>query len=123
MKNSPCLKMFYLSCSGPMVRTLAFSVTFNNISVISWLSVLLVEETEYPKKTTDLPQITDTRIGSVLTKMLDYMHQKYSRKSSSYPVMCEEIEDTKGVIRIRKSKKDKQHNGQKKKDKRTNNDL
>jgi hypothetical protein len=37
--------------------------------------------------------------------------------------MCEEIEDTKGVIRIRKSKKDKQHNGQKKKDKRTNNDL
>ena len=37
--------------------------------------------------------------------------------------MYEEIEDTKGVIRIRKSKKDTQHNGQKKKDKRTNNDL
>jgi hypothetical protein len=37
----------------------------------------------------------------------------------------EEFEDTKGVIKIRKSKKDKQHNGygQKKKDKRTNNDL
>jgi hypothetical protein len=37
----------------------------------------------------------------------------------------EELEDTKGVIKIRKSKKDKQHNGygQKKKDKRTNNDL
>jgi len=30
---------------------------------------------------------------------------------------------TKEVIRIRKSKKDRQHNGQKKKDKRTNNDL
>jgi hypothetical protein len=28
-----------------------------------------------------------------------------------------------GVIRIRKSKKDRQHNSQKKKDKRTNNDL
>ena len=27
------------------------------------------------------------------------------------------------VIRIRKSRKDRQHNGQKKKDKRTNNDL
>ena len=27
--------------------------------VISWWSVLLVEETEYPKKTTDLPQVTD----------------------------------------------------------------
>ena len=34
----------------------------------------------------------------------------------------EEFEDTKGVIRIRKSQ-DKQHNGQKKIDKRTNNDL
>ena len=35
----------------------------------------------------------------------------------------EEFEDTKGVIRIRKSKKDRKHNAQKKKDKRTNNDL
>ena len=33
-----------------------------------------------------------------------------------YP-MLEEFEDTKGVIRIRKSKKFRQHNGQKKKDK------
>ena len=37
--------------------------------------------------------------------------------------MKEEFEDTKGVIRIRKSKKDRQKNGQKKKEKRTNNDL
>jgi hypothetical protein len=35
----------------------------------------------------------------------------------------EKFEDTQGVIRIRKSKKDTQLNGQKKKDKRTNNDL
>jgi hypothetical protein len=34
----------------------------------------------------------------------------------------EEFEDTKGAIRIRISK-NKQHNGQKKKYKRTNNDL
>jgi hypothetical protein len=34
----------------------------------------------------------------------------------------EEFEDTKGVIRIHKSKKNRQHNGQKKKDKMTNND-
>jgi hypothetical protein len=34
----------------------------------------------------------------------------------------EEFEDTKGVFRIRKLK-DRQHNGQKKKDKRTNYDL
>ena len=35
----------------------------------------------------------------------------------------EEFEDTKGVIRIRISKKNRQHNVQKKKYKRTNNDL
>jgi hypothetical protein len=34
----------------------------------------------------------------------------------------EEIEDAKGSIRIRISKKNRQHNGQKKKYKRTNND-
>jgi tRNA A-37 threonylcarbamoyl transferase component Bud32 len=37
--------------------------------------------------------------------------------------MEEEFEDTKVVIRIRISKKDRQHNDQKKKNKRTNNDL
>jgi len=36
-----------------------FNATFNNIPVISWRSVLLVEETEDPEKTTDLPQVTD----------------------------------------------------------------
>jgi hypothetical protein len=37
--------------------------------------------------------------------------------------MYEEFEYTKGVIRIRISKKNRQHNGQKKKYKRTNSDL
>jgi hypothetical protein len=37
--------------------------------------------------------------------------------------MQEEFKDTKEAIRIRILKKNKQHNGQKKKDKRTNNDL
>jgi hypothetical protein len=32
----------------------------------------------------------------------------------------EEFEDTKGIIRIRKSKKDRQHDGQKKKDRQYN---
>ena len=35
---------------------MVINTTFNNISVISWQSVLLVEET---RKTTDLPQVTD----------------------------------------------------------------
>ena len=38
-------------------------------------------------------------------------------------VKQDESEDTIVVIRSRKSKKVRQHNGQKKKDKRTNNDL
>ena len=35
---------------------MVFNATFNNISVISWLSVLLLED---PEKTTDLSQVTD----------------------------------------------------------------
>ena len=44
---------------------------------------------------------------------------------SKYPdtVTYEEFEDTKGVIRIHISKKNRQHNDQKKKYKRTNSDL
>jgi hypothetical protein len=36
------------------VRVSVFKATFNNISVISWW-----RKPEYPKKTTDLPQLTD----------------------------------------------------------------
>jgi hypothetical protein len=43
--------------------------------------------------------------------------------NSDAPEKREELEDTKRVIRIRKSKNDRQHSDQKKKDKRTNNDL
>jgi hypothetical protein len=38
---------------------MVFNTTFNNISVISWLSVLLVEETGVLEKPTDLLQVTD----------------------------------------------------------------
>ena len=38
---------------------MVFNATFNNISVISWRSVLLVAETGVPDKTTDLSQVTD----------------------------------------------------------------
>jgi hypothetical protein len=38
---------------------MVFNATFNNISVISWQSVLLVRKPEYPEKTTDLPQVID----------------------------------------------------------------
>ena len=38
---------------------MVFNTTFNNISVISIRSILLVEETEVLDKTTDLLQVTD----------------------------------------------------------------
>jgi hypothetical protein len=40
-----------------------------------------------------------------------------------YSLLEEEFEDNKGVVRIRISKKNRQYNGQKKKYKKTNNDL
>jgi hypothetical protein len=41
-----------------LIWFMVLNATFNNISVISWWSVLLVEETEYPEKTTNLLQVT-----------------------------------------------------------------
>ena len=38
---------------------MVFNATFNNISVISWRSVLLVEETGVPENTTDMSQVTE----------------------------------------------------------------
>ena len=38
---------------------MVFNATFNNISVISWQSVLLVGETGVPIENTDMLQITD----------------------------------------------------------------
>jgi hypothetical protein len=38
---------------------MVFNATFNNISVISWRSVLLVGRTGVLEKTTDLSQVTD----------------------------------------------------------------
>jgi hypothetical protein len=42
-----------------MFRFMVFNATFNNISVITWRSVLMVEQPEYTEKTTDLSQVTD----------------------------------------------------------------
>ena len=38
---------------------MVFNTTFNNIPVILWQSLLLVEETAVPGDTTDLSQATD----------------------------------------------------------------
>jgi hypothetical protein len=43
---------------------LCFNAIFNNISVISWRSVLLVQE--YPEKITDLPQVTVVIVVAIM---------------------------------------------------------
>ena len=48
---------------GSGVRVMVFNSTFNNISVISWGLVLLVEEIGVPEKSTDMPQVTDNFIA------------------------------------------------------------
>ena len=42
-----------------MVRVMVFHDTFNNISAISWRSVLLLKKTGVPEKTTNLSQVTN----------------------------------------------------------------
>ena len=57
-----CLRHIYHHyLQGYIVRIMVvvFSATFNNISALSWLSVLLIEKPEYSNKTTDLSQVTD----------------------------------------------------------------
>ena len=51
---------------GPMNRNtidglwfMVFNATFNNISIILWWSVLLVEETGHLEETIDLSQVID----------------------------------------------------------------
>ena len=65
---------------------------------------------------------TQNTFRAVFALQHDISRNIYKYKSRNKD-MQEEFEDTKGVIRSRKSKKDRQHYGQKKKDKGTNKDL
>ena len=47
-----------------------FNGTFKNISVISWRTVLLVEEAECPGKTIELPRVTDKQYHIILYRLL-----------------------------------------------------
>jgi len=98
---------------------MVFKASFNNISIISWRSVLLVDETGVPVENNG--QEPNCR-EYVFLEPENYFHAK--RKSYYYfyfghqkSVMFffqEEFEDSKEVIRISILKKNRQHNGQKK---------
>jgi hypothetical protein len=54
---------------------MVFHATFNNISVISWWSVLLVEETG---ETADLPQVTDKLLShNVVSFKISYIDDAF----------------------------------------------
>jgi hypothetical protein len=48
---------------------MVLNATFNNISVISWRSVLLMVETRVPRETTDLSQVIDKIYHIVLYRV------------------------------------------------------
>ena len=60
--------------------------------------------------------------SSAKAKQVSPNIHKHKKRGNARNESQEEFEDTKGEIRIRISKKNRQHNGQKKKYKRTNND-
>ena len=94
---------------------MVFNATFNNISAISWWLVVFVEETGGPGK-------KHRPVASHLQTLSHNVASSTPRHKRDYSSQ-EEFEDTKGVIRSRISTKNRQHNGQKKKYKRTNSDL
>jgi hypothetical protein len=49
---------------------MVFNATFSNTSVISWRSVLWVEETGVQEKTTYLPQVIDKFIRNLPMKLM-----------------------------------------------------
>jgi hypothetical protein len=104
-----------------------FNTTFNNISAISWWSVLLETGVsgENHRPAARHRQTSSNKVVSSTPR-----HERDSNNTCSDCIFIEhseskeEFEDIKGVIRIHIiSKKNRQHNGQKKKYKRTNNDL
>ena len=70
-------------------------------------------------------QFQGRKVNPCSTGYSDYRSRKIKSIQVQSRAHCnlEEFEDIKGVIRIHKSKKDRQHNDQKKKDERTKNYL
>ena len=75
---------------------MVFNATFNNSSVISWRSVLLVEETGvYPEKPTDPSEVTDKLYHIMLSSAMNGVRTLYFLQRSIFfldkencPLLC-----------------------------------
>jgi hypothetical protein len=60
---------------------MVFIAPFNNISVISWQSVLLVEKTGVPEKTIDIDKLYHIFLYRVHLRKIVYRKCSFSRKT------------------------------------------
>jgi hypothetical protein len=64
---------------------MVFNAIFNNISIMSWWSVLLVDETRVPRENHDLPQVADKLYHNVVWRTP--RHERHS-KSQLYALIA-----------------------------------
>jgi hypothetical protein len=106
--------------------TIAPAMQLNNYKIVlssnTWISVtittiLILRDFQ------GIIEFFSDKSATYLPNAKEYSKQVTTTSKTNCIGLEEEFEDTKGVIRIRISKNNRQHNDQKKKYKRTNNDL
>jgi hypothetical protein len=68
---------------------MVFNTTFNNISVISWLSVYWWRKPEYPEKTTDMSQVTESCFFTEICRLLYHSVNVYKTTVMSWQGILE----------------------------------
>ena len=112
----------YISICVICYDTLISEYTRNS-AFISYLEIQRKKLTRHTKWNFHLQKSSDKRFRCDHSLNLCVNIKPLTYKWPYINICQEDFEYTKGVISIRKSRKDRQHNDQKKKDKRTNNDL
>jgi hypothetical protein len=84
------LYLFKLPCwRDGRVRLMFFDTTYNNISIIIWRSLLLVEETTVTGKPNELPQVTDKTLSHDVPLPFWYLYMH-----TSFCILCKCLQAT-----------------------------